>query len=84
MKRWFMCPKCGVKTQIVQEEPELVIHMCPISKDWYMTFSGSLLQELNQIADAEKISLQDLVHKVIEQGFYEMKKSNKVGEEQDE
>jgi hypothetical protein len=70
-----MCPKCGVKMQTIQEESELVIHMCPISKDWYMTFSGSLLKRLEKISELEKISIQDLIHKAVRKGIKTLEKS---------
>ena len=72
MTRWFMCPKCGVKMQVIQEEPELVIHMCPISKDWYMTFSGKLLKKLERISELRKMSIQDLIHESVRKGVNEV------------
>ena len=65
MNRWKMCPKCGVKMQVVEEEPELTIHMCPISKDWYMTFSGRLLKLLEEQSTLQGKTISELIHDAI-------------------
>lgn len=62
MKRWKMCPRCGIKMGIIEKGPELTIHMCPISKDWYMTFSGELLKKLEKISVLTDKSISDLIH----------------------
>lgn len=59
--RWMMCPKCGVKMSLIQEDKEILIHMCPIHKDWYMTFYGGLLKRLEEISRQTGKSIQELI-----------------------
>lgn len=59
--RWNMCPKCHVKMQLDEDEPDLQIYKCPVCKGYYLSLHGELLKTIQTIADREGITINDLL-----------------------